>query len=98
MTEAEARDAVAIAQPGDFPDELLQTAASWLLACQQKLGPVRKTEPPTKQQAAEFLAVAHWGKLHNFLSGLIARRTPTGASYGWYIQAALKAVYEEEEC
>lgn len=98
MTAEEAREAHATAQPGDYPAELVEHAVNWLHTCQTKLGPVRKTAPPSRQQAAEFLSIADWGKLHAFLCDLIAHRTPTGGSYGWFIQSAMQAIYKEDLC
>ena len=90
------RDALATAQPDQFAAELVEHAQNWLHAAQSKLGPCRKTSGPTRQQAAEFLSLAHWPTLHAILCGLIASRVKVGGSYGWFIQYAVKELYDEE--
>jgi hypothetical protein len=96
MTATDARNARAIAQPADFPDELLATAASWLQLVQQKLGPCRQTAPPSAQQTAEFLAIADWGKLQSVLGRMVANRTPAAGSYGFFAAHAMREIYGEE--
>jgi hypothetical protein len=96
MTATDARLAISIAQPESYNHDLMESAASWLYTCQSKLGPSRNTAPPTDDQTAAFLAVAPWIDLQKLLTSIISRRTPTGASYGWYVAHAMRELYGEE--
>ncbi len=96
MTSDDWRMRLAMADPNDYNAELLDTAAAWLRAIQSTLGPVRNTPPPDQETVARFLSLADWGKLQPVLSDIIARRVPTSGSYGWFVQYAVRVLFNEE--
>ena len=96
MRYADPRMRMAIAQASDYPGELIVSCSIYMEAIQSKLGPSRITSEPPTDTVAMFLSLSDWPTLQDILNKIVARRTPTGASYGWFVQHALREIYGEE--